>query len=128
MILHVDNRGVVDLVNNWSVTGWTQHIMAQINILRELKEQGIIKVVWIATGENSADVFTKNLHGPLFERHANVFVSDINSTDSQREGVEERILSHEQPMNKNVTKSESPIAEYESQKNIVGPVVGQGGI
>ena len=23
MILSVDNRGVVDLVNNWSITGWT---------------------------------------------------------------------------------------------------------
>jgi hypothetical protein len=28
MILRVDNRGVVDLVNNWSVTGRTHHIMA----------------------------------------------------------------------------------------------------
>ena len=40
--------------------------------------------------------------------------------------VEEKILSHEQPMNKNATKSESPVTEYESQKNIVGPIVGQG--
>ena len=41
--------------------------------------------------------------------------------------VEEQILSHEQPVNENATKSESPVAEYESQKNIVGSVVGQGG-
>ena len=66
-----------------------------------------------------------------------VFVSDINLMDSQREGVEERILSHGQ------LGTESPITEYEhdsaewmdtknyimeygSQKIIVGPVVGQG--
>ena len=85
MILSVDNRGVVDLVNNWSVTGWTRHITVRTNFLRELKEQGIIKVEWIVTGENSADLFTKNLQGPLFERHASVYVNDIDSM----EGVEE---------------------------------------
>ena len=97
------------------------------NFLRELKEQGIIKVEWIATEENNADLFTKNLQGPLFERHTSVYVRDIDLTDSQREGVEERILSHKQPVNKKATKSESPITEYKSQKNIVEPVMGQGG-
>ena len=81
--------------------------MVQTIFLRELKEQGIIKVEWIATGENSADVFTKNLQGPLFERHASVYVSDIYSMDSQREGVEKRILSHGQ------LGIESPVAESE---------------
>jgi hypothetical protein len=121
MILRVDNRGVVDLVNNWSVTGRTRHITARINFLRELKEQGIIKVEWIATGENSADLFTKNLQGPLFERHANVYVSDMLSTNSQREGVEERILSHEQ------LGTESSVTEPEQNlKSGTGPDVAQG--
>ena len=44
MILNVDNRGVVDLVNNWSVTGRTQHITVLTNFLRELKEENIIRV------------------------------------------------------------------------------------
>jgi hypothetical protein len=123
MILRVDNKGVVDLVNNWSVTGRTRHITARINFLRELKEQGIIKVEWIATGENSADLFTKNLQGPLFERHANVYVSERLSTDSQREGVEERILGHEQ------LGTESSVAEPKQDSKGSGPehAVGLGG-
>jgi hypothetical protein len=44
MVLKVDNRGVVDLVNNWSVTGRTRHIAVRINFLRELKEEGLIRV------------------------------------------------------------------------------------
>ena len=95
MILSVDNKGVMDLANNWSVGGRTRHVTVRTNFLRELKEDGLLIVEWIPTEENSSDLFTKNLQGPLFERHANVFVSDMFSTDSQGEGVTGRDLSHE---------------------------------
>jgi hypothetical protein len=44
------------------------------------------------TDENSADLFTKNLPGPLFEKHANVSIGNgsddlRNSSDSQGESV-----------------------------------------
>jgi hypothetical protein len=52
-------RGVVDLANNWSV-GVTRHISVRVNFLRELKEQGLLRVMWIPTDENSANLFTKN--------------------------------------------------------------------
>ena len=41
--------------------------------LRELKEQGIINVTWIPGSENEADIFTKNLDGPLFETSTQAF-------------------------------------------------------
>ena len=44
--------------------------------LRDLKEEGIIEVQWIAGDSNSADLFTKNLEGPLFEKHARVYCGD----------------------------------------------------
>jgi hypothetical protein len=48
--------------------------------------------MWIPTDEISADNFTKNLPGPLFEKHANVFIGNgsddlSNSSDSQGESV-----------------------------------------
>ena len=61
MILQVDNRDIVDLVNNWNVTGCMHHITVNTNFLCELKEQGLIKVEWIQTAENSTDLFTKKL-------------------------------------------------------------------
>ena len=48
MILEIDNRGAVDLANNWSVGGRTRHVDVRQNFLRELKEQGIIIVKWIS--------------------------------------------------------------------------------
>lgn len=88
MVPKVDNKGVVDLVNNWSVGGRTRHIMTKVNFLRELKEEGLLKVIWISTNNNSSDMFTKNLMGPIFEKHSMVYVSEeVVSTDSQEEGV-----------------------------------------
>jgi hypothetical protein len=90
------DKGVMDLANNWSVGGRTRHITVRTNFLRELKEQGLLLVEWIPTAENSADLFMKNLQGPLFEKHARVYVSDMLSMDSQREGVTGRVPSHEE--------------------------------
>jgi hypothetical protein len=67
MVLELDNKDVVDLANNWSVGGCTHHISVGVNFLQELKEQGLLHVVWILMDENSANLFTKNLPGPLFE-------------------------------------------------------------
>jgi ribosome biogenesis protein Nip4 len=88
MILKVDNKGVVDLVNNWSIGGRTRHVTTKVNFLRELKEEGVLKVIWISTNDNSSYMFTKNLLGSMFNKHSKVKVSDgITSTDSQEEGV-----------------------------------------
>ena len=38
MILEVDNKGTVDLVNSWSIGGKIRHIDVRQTFLRELKE------------------------------------------------------------------------------------------
>ena len=42
MILEMDNKGAIDLANNWSVGGRTRHIDVRYHFLRELKEDGTI--------------------------------------------------------------------------------------
>ena len=69
MILEIDNKGGVDYINGWSVGGRMRHVQTKFHYLRELKELGIINVHWISTKENSADVLTKNLAGPVFNKH-----------------------------------------------------------
>jgi len=70
MKLEVDNKGAVDLCNNWSVGGRTRHIEVKQYFLRELKEEGVIEVKWKAGDEMTADILTKNLGGTLFAKHA----------------------------------------------------------
>eukprot|EP00957_Ditylum_brightwellii_P079760 6065057-Ditylum_brightwellii.AAC.1 len=42
-VLHMDNSGAVDLVNNWSAGGRTRHMETCIFFLRDLKEAGVIE-------------------------------------------------------------------------------------
>ena len=74
MILEMDNKGAVDLANNWSQGGRTKHMDIRYMWLRELKEKNLIRVNWLSGKENSADLFTKNLPAEDFKRHRETFV------------------------------------------------------
>ena len=66
MLLEIDNKGTVDLINNWSVGGITRHVETRKLFLREIKDQGIFQVSWIIDDDNEVDLFTKNLPGSLY--------------------------------------------------------------
>lgn len=74
MVLYIDNKGAVDLANNWSSAGRTRHVATKIMFLRELKEQGILNCQWISKDNMSSDIFTKNVGGADFHRHASAYV------------------------------------------------------
>jgi hypothetical protein len=74
MILDMDNKGARDLVCNWSAGGRLRHLDIRQYFLRDLKEDGLVWTTWIPTEDNSADVLTKNLSGPLFEKHIRAYV------------------------------------------------------
>ena len=76
MILKVDNKGAVNFVNGWSVAGQTRHIKNKQYFLRELKEVGILKIVWKNGEEMTSDIFTKNLSVSLFEKHGSKFYGE----------------------------------------------------
>ena len=52
MILEVDNKWIVDLVNNWSVRVRTRHVETRQLFLRRMKEQGVFQVKWVKGKEN----------------------------------------------------------------------------
>jgi hypothetical protein len=74
MILEIDNRGAKDLTCNWAVGGRTRHVEVKQYFLRELRERGLIECRWCSGDKMTADIFTKNLAGPLFDKHAQSFV------------------------------------------------------
>ena len=73
MTLHMDNKGGVDIFNSWSIAGNTRAVSVRFAYIRELKENGILQIKWIKGEDNRADLFTKNLDGKTFARHAEVF-------------------------------------------------------
>ena len=73
MKIYIDNKGAVDYINNWSTGGRMRHVSVRLSFLRELKEAKIIEVIWCKSEDMPADLFTKNLPGPLFNTHTTVF-------------------------------------------------------
>ena len=62
----------------------------KLYFLRKMKEQGFIKVVWIPTNDNSADMFTKNLAGPIFHKHLVAYCGkDVYGCDKSKGRVSE---------------------------------------
>jgi hypothetical protein len=91
MELRVDNSGAKDFFNNWSVGGRMRHVHVRQLYLRDLKEDGLVRVKWIPTEENSVDVFTKNLYGPLYEKHIKVYVGTDHFM--QYEGMDWKLVA-----------------------------------
>ncbi len=42
--------------------------------VNEYVEDGIVKIIFVKSKENDADIFTKNLHGELHATHSSKFV------------------------------------------------------
>jgi hypothetical protein len=47
MILEMDNKGAVDLANNWSIGGPARHVDVRQCFLQELKESKVMDIYWI---------------------------------------------------------------------------------
>jgi hypothetical protein len=71
--LWIDNKGAVDLTNNWSIGDQTRRIEVWQYFLRDLKMDGIFLTQWLSGAEMSSDLFTKNLARPLFEQHTKMY-------------------------------------------------------
>ena len=65
----MDNKGTVDLANNWSMGGQTCHVDLRNHFLHEVKDEGLIVVKHVSGDENEEDIFTKNTTAPEFNRH-----------------------------------------------------------
>ena len=46
MVLKADNKGAVDIANNWSIGGRTRHIEVKQYFICDLKAKGILVVNW----------------------------------------------------------------------------------
>ena len=69
MIVHVDNVGAIFMAKNVSTSTQTKHVDVRYHFIREFIEDGFIKIVFVRTADNKADIFTKNVVGDLYDKH-----------------------------------------------------------
>ena len=67
-VLFCDNQSAIRLVRNPEFHKRTKHIDVQFHFIRENQEDGTIDVQYTQNDQKLADIFTKPLHGPLFQK------------------------------------------------------------
>ncbi len=74
--IEIDNTGAMFLAENSTTSQRTKHIDVRHHFVRNLIRDGIIKVGFVPTLENDADLFTKNISGDLFDKHSQKYMVD----------------------------------------------------
>ena len=67
--LHVDNKGAIYLAENEYACQRTKHIDVKYHFMRQHVETGLVKLNLVASADNMADIFTKNVDAKTFQRH-----------------------------------------------------------
>ena len=89
MIVEVDNTGAIYLGMNRATGQRTKHIDIRYHFVREFIDEGIVKIVFVSTKENDADVFTKNVTSEIYDRMKDKILSKRSDVlnDHHREDV-----------------------------------------
>ena len=66
----VDNIGAIFLTENRNSGEKTKHIDVKYHYIREQIDEGLIKIKFVKSQDNPADLFTKNLKGEAYKYHA----------------------------------------------------------
>ena len=66
----VDNTGAIYSANNYTTGQRTKHIDIRTHFVREKIVDGSIKVKFVKSEDNDADIMTKNVSEELFIRHS----------------------------------------------------------
>jgi hypothetical protein len=74
--IEIDNTGAMFLAENSTTSQRTKHIDVRHHFVRNLIRDGIIKVGFVPTLENDADLYTKNLSGDLFDKHSQFYMKN----------------------------------------------------
>jgi len=69
IVVHVNNMGAIYLTNKDRTGSRTKHIDTRYHYVRNYIKDGILKVMFVQSADNKADLFTKNLGFEDFERH-----------------------------------------------------------
>jgi len=74
IVMYIDNEAARKLTRNPEFYVCTKHIALRYHFIREQTLAGNVNPVYIPTADNIADMLTKPLARPLFERLRDIFV------------------------------------------------------
>ena len=72
------------MTQNATTSARTRHINIRAHYIRELVEDGTIKIVFVKSGDNMSDPFTKNVNGELYDKHSRNYIMDKRETKKRK--------------------------------------------
>merc|ERR1711981_940340 len=80
IVVYVDNTGAAYIAENYTGKR-TKHIGTRYHFVRDYVQNGLIKIRFITSEENTADIFTKNTAQDTFLRHSTGFLSEVRKLE-----------------------------------------------
>ena len=73
-----ENVGAIFLSYNAKNSNQTKHINIQAHYVRQFVEDGVVKIIFVRSADNEADIFTKNVSRKIFEKHATRNLTEVS--------------------------------------------------
>ena len=74
IVVECDNEGEIYLSKNKTLGTRTKHIETRYHFVREYVEMGVLKIVYVKSEDNKADIMTKNTDKSTFWKHVDNFM------------------------------------------------------
>jgi hypothetical protein len=74
IVIYVDNVGAIFMAENVTTSSRSKHVDTRYHYVREFVVDGFIKIVFVRTKDNKADIFTKNVSGVILQEHQGSYI------------------------------------------------------
>ena len=98
--IFTDNKAALIFSNTNNITDLTAHLVMRINYIHQEQKAGTVKLVWINTENNVADILTKPLSIPLFDQHSLTLMHGHNGHYPQPSSYTKRDAQRKKKINK----------------------------
>ena len=75
IVVRVDNVGAIFMSENTSTSGRTKHVDVRYRYVNEMILDGFLKIQFVKTEENVADIFTKNVSSETYKKLTPAFLA-----------------------------------------------------
>ncbi|CAI7786643.1 unnamed protein product [Closterium sp. NIES-53] len=106
-ILYVDNKAMIALYQEHRLEHRTKHIALQYFLAQELQQRGQLRLAYVATRANTADIFTKALPPGDHQRFSTVL--GLGKVESFSEFIRQMRMVHRFPLNLIVHADQTPL-------------------
>ena len=72
----IANLMMIDIAKVTDQTDTTEYADIRYKYVNEYVEDGVIKIIFVKSGDNDSDIMTKNLGGDLYSKHSNKLVKE----------------------------------------------------